>query len=171
MISGLPEKVQDKLVARIELLEEKGYELRRPHADILRDGIHELRTRHIKVQYRVLYFFCDKAAVLSHGLTKEDIVPPFHKYDDVEPLLFALLRPFLRRNSRGVIIDMTISRLSCPKTSALSALSAVNTSPQFRPGAPASICFRSHPQVSSSKRFFHLWLWRICCGCSPGRLR
>lgn len=63
-ISGLPEKVQDKLVARIELLEEKGYELRRPHADILRDGIHELRTRHIKVQYRVLYFFCDKAAVV-----------------------------------------------------------------------------------------------------------
>lgn len=56
-ISGLPEKVQDKLVARIELLEEKGYELRRPHADILRDGIHELRTRHIKVRYRVLYFF------------------------------------------------------------------------------------------------------------------
>ncbi len=45
-IGGLSEKVQNKLVARIELLEEKGYELRRPHADILRDGIHELRTTH-----------------------------------------------------------------------------------------------------------------------------
>lgn len=75
-IGGLPEKVQDKLVARVELLEEKGYELRRPHSDTLRDGIHELRARHIKVQYRVLYFFCGKAAVLSHGLTKKDIVPP-----------------------------------------------------------------------------------------------
>ena len=29
---------------------------------------------------------------------------------------------------------MTTSRLSCPKTSASSAVSAVNTSPQFRPG-------------------------------------
>ena len=29
---------------------------------------------------------------------------------------------------------MTISRLSCPKTSAPSGVSAVNTSPQFRPG-------------------------------------
>lgn len=75
-IGGLSEKVQEKLVARIELLEEKGYELRRPHADILRDGIHELRTRHIKVQYRVLYFFCGKGAVLSHGLMKEGVVPP-----------------------------------------------------------------------------------------------
>ncbi len=28
------------------------------------------------MQYRVLYFFCGQAAVLSHGLTKEDIVPP-----------------------------------------------------------------------------------------------
>jgi hypothetical protein len=41
----------------------------------LRDGIHELRIRHANVQYRILYFFHDGIAVLSHGCTKEDVVP------------------------------------------------------------------------------------------------
>jgi hypothetical protein len=68
-------KLQDKLLARIELLREKGHELRRPHADILRDGIHELRVRYFKENYRILYFFHGRQAVLSHGLTKEAEVP------------------------------------------------------------------------------------------------
>jgi hypothetical protein len=68
--------VQDKLVARIELLEARGHELRRPHADTLRDGIHELRVVSQRVNYRVLYFFDGRAAVISHGLTKVGAVPP-----------------------------------------------------------------------------------------------
>ena len=47
----------------------------RPEADYLRDGIHELRAKHEGVNYRILYFFCGGRAVLSHGITKEDIVP------------------------------------------------------------------------------------------------
>jgi phage-related protein len=70
------EAVQNKLVARIELLEDKGHELRRPHADTLRDGVHELRIVSQRVNYRVLYFFHGGVAVISHGLTKEDEVPP-----------------------------------------------------------------------------------------------
>lgn len=63
-------------VARIRLLAEMGHELRRPHADYLRDGIYELRTRVGRVNYRVLYFFQGReVAVLSHALTKEDEVP------------------------------------------------------------------------------------------------
>lgn len=72
----LPAKVQDKLLARINLLSEKGHELRRPHADTLRNGIHELRAVSQRVNYRLLYFFCGQRAVISHGITKEDIVPP-----------------------------------------------------------------------------------------------
>ncbi|HEX5726697.1 MAG TPA: type II toxin-antitoxin system RelE/ParE family toxin [Longimicrobiaceae bacterium] len=72
----LDEKVQNKLIARIDLLEEKGYELRRPHADTLRDGIHELRVVSQHVNYRLLYFFHGILAVISHGITKEDVVPP-----------------------------------------------------------------------------------------------
>ena len=68
-------KVQDKCLVKIERLEECGHELRRPEADYLRDGIYELRVRHRSVNYRMLYFFHEQSAVLSHGLTKEDVVP------------------------------------------------------------------------------------------------
>jgi len=70
-----PEKVQDKCLVRIERLREWGHELRRPEADYLRDGIYELRVRFQSVNYRVLYFFHSRGAVISHGLTKEDKVP------------------------------------------------------------------------------------------------
>lgn len=69
-------KVQDKCFVRIERLSELGYELRRPEADLLRDGIYELRVSFRRVQYRILYFFHAGAAVLAHGLTKERRVPP-----------------------------------------------------------------------------------------------
>ena len=63
-------------VAAIERLHEFGYELRRPLADILRDGIHELRIRKGRVNYRILYFFHGRnLAILAHALTKEDKVP------------------------------------------------------------------------------------------------
>jgi hypothetical protein len=75
-LDALPAKVQNKLIARVELLEERGHELRRPHADTLRDGIHELRAVSQRVNYRVLYFFYGSDAVISHGITKEGIVPP-----------------------------------------------------------------------------------------------
>ena len=66
-----------KCLAMILLLSQLGSELRRPHADTLRDGIHELRIRVGKVHYRILYFFCGaNIACLSHGFTKEDKIPP-----------------------------------------------------------------------------------------------
>lgn len=62
--------------ARIRMLKELGHELRRPHADYVRDGIYELRAKKGTVQYRILYFFHGRnVAVLAHGLTKEDILP------------------------------------------------------------------------------------------------
>ena len=65
-----------KCVAKIQMLSEAGHELRRPAADYLRDGIHELRARDGRVHYRLLYFFQGKnVAVLAHALTKENEVP------------------------------------------------------------------------------------------------
>jgi phage-related protein len=70
-------KAYDRALERILQLEAHGHELKMPHSKFLRDGIHELRWRVVKVQYRILYFFHGKcAAVLSHGITKEDEVPP-----------------------------------------------------------------------------------------------
>jgi putative component of toxin-antitoxin plasmid stabilization module len=57
------------------LLASLGSELRRPLADLLQDGIYELRIRVGRVNYRILYFFCgSNIACLSHGLTKEGVV-------------------------------------------------------------------------------------------------
>ena len=74
-LDQLPAKVQDKCIVRIERLAELGHELRRPEADFLRDGIYELRTSFQTVNYRMLYFFYQQTAVISHGLTKEKQVP------------------------------------------------------------------------------------------------
>jgi phage-related protein len=53
-----------------------GFELRRPMADFLRDGIYELRVKVKRVHYRMLYFFHGRnVVVLSHGCTKEGAVP------------------------------------------------------------------------------------------------
>ena len=75
-LDGLEDKAKDKCVVRLERLAELGHELRRPEADFLRDGIYELRTHKGHVQYRMLYFFDgNTAAVVSHGVVKEDRVP------------------------------------------------------------------------------------------------
>src|SRR5437016_2231536 len=63
-------------VAAIERLAEFGHELRRPLAELLRDGIYELRIRKGRMNYRILYFFHGRnVAILGHALTKEDKVP------------------------------------------------------------------------------------------------
>lgn len=62
---------------RLELLKDFGHELRRPHADYLKDGIYELRIKSQTVQYRILYFFDGQDfIILANGLTKEQRVPP-----------------------------------------------------------------------------------------------
>jgi hypothetical protein len=70
------EKVQNKCLVVIQELQERGYELRRPTADKLDRDIYELRTRYGTVNYRILYAFVGRNAVLlSHGCTKEKSVP------------------------------------------------------------------------------------------------
>lgn len=64
-------------VARIGQLAASGYDLRRPAADYLTDGIYELRAKHIRVQYRILYFFSGQnVAILAHAITKEEEAVP-----------------------------------------------------------------------------------------------
>ena len=75
-LDSLPSIAQDKCIALVEKLAVMGYELRRPHCDILRDGIYELRARYGNVHYRILYAFIGRNIVLlSHGFTKEKKVP------------------------------------------------------------------------------------------------
>jgi putative component of toxin-antitoxin plasmid stabilization module len=70
-IDRIPDNPKDKPFYRVRRLEEAGHELRRPEADFLRDGIYELRVRSQRVNYRLLYFFHQRTAVIAHGCTKE----------------------------------------------------------------------------------------------------
>lgn len=76
-LGDLPLKAQLKCLSKIERLRDEGHHLRRPEADLLRDKIYELRSSFMGIHYRILYFFHGNvAAVLSHGIIKEDVVPP-----------------------------------------------------------------------------------------------
>jgi phage-related protein len=76
-LDALPDEARDRCLARLALLEEKGHELRRPHAENLGGGLYELRTKFYRVNYRILYFFHGRTvAVASHGLAKEGKLPP-----------------------------------------------------------------------------------------------
>ena len=76
-IKELPVKAQDKCLVRVERLRELGHELRRPEADLPRDGIYELRASVQGMNYRILYFFHGTvAAIVSHGIVKERAVSP-----------------------------------------------------------------------------------------------
>lgn len=70
-----------KCLVRIERLKALGHELRRPEADTLREGIHELRLSLHGVNYRALYFFSGRRAVLSHGFTKQAATVPAREID------------------------------------------------------------------------------------------
>lgn len=65
-----------KCVARVRRLAEWGHELRRPEADYLQEGLHELRIRSGNIQMRILYFFHGRnIAILVHALKKEGKIP------------------------------------------------------------------------------------------------
>ena len=61
---------------RLHRLGIMGFELRRPEADYLRDGLYELRVRRGHVNFRLIYCFHGREiVVLLHALTKEDRLP------------------------------------------------------------------------------------------------
>jgi phage-related protein len=71
-------KHRAKCIKWLILLKEHGHDLRRPKADFLRNGIHELRVKFSFENYRLLYFFHGgDTAVVTHGITKHtDQVSP-----------------------------------------------------------------------------------------------
>lgn len=56
-LDSLDEKMAAKLIGLMEILEEKGTELRMPYSEHLEDGIFELRCKQGSNITRVLYFF------------------------------------------------------------------------------------------------------------------
>ncbi len=67
-IDQCPPKHQVKVLRLLSLLEEQGPVLPRPYADILRDGIHELRFTLSRENVRVLYFFCYEKFIVLYNV-------------------------------------------------------------------------------------------------------
>ena len=67
-----------KIFAILDLLEKQGPHLPRPYADILEDGIHELRVKLAGDQIRVLYFFCYREFIILTNVFNKTTgrVPP-----------------------------------------------------------------------------------------------
>ena len=63
-INALSINERAKILAFIDNLENKGPDLHRPYADLLEDGIHELRIKMTGTQVRVLYFFCYRDIII-----------------------------------------------------------------------------------------------------------
>ena len=66
-------KERTKVNAYLGELKDQGYNLRRPMADYLGEGIYELRPRHNRIFY---FFFLREHAVLLHAIRKKtDRIP------------------------------------------------------------------------------------------------
>jgi phage-related protein len=63
-IESRSEREKAKILAWLDLLETQGPQLPRPYADLLEDGIHELRVRLSGENIRMLYFFCFKDYII-----------------------------------------------------------------------------------------------------------
>jgi hypothetical protein len=59
-IEGRKVREKAKVLAWLEQLESQGPNLPRPYADLLEEGIHELRVKLSGNQVRIMYFFCFK---------------------------------------------------------------------------------------------------------------
>ena len=71
-ISSRSKNNKAKILSLLSILEEKGPTLPRPYADLLRDGIHELRIKLSGDQIRVLFFFCyQEFIILTHAFQKK----------------------------------------------------------------------------------------------------
>lgn len=71
-ILDLDVKMRAKILGLIDVLEEKGIELREPYSKHLEDGIFEIRGKVGTGISRVLYFFyCGKKIILTNGFVKK----------------------------------------------------------------------------------------------------
>mgnify|MGYP003314438092 FL=1 len=71
-INTLEVKLRAKVFRDLELLENKGNELRKPYSENLEDGIFELRTIQGNNIVRNLYFFIvGKKIIITHGFRKK----------------------------------------------------------------------------------------------------
>ncbi|MDR0513014.1 MAG: type II toxin-antitoxin system RelE/ParE family toxin [Treponema sp.] len=103
-IDGLSLREQAKTMAFIALLEEMGPNLPRPYADILKDGIHELRIKLKGTQVRMLYFFCYRnVIVLTNAFDKHTSEVPKAEIESAKDRRADFLGRFSENDIRGLL--------------------------------------------------------------------
>ena len=101
-IDNLSLRERAKVMALVELLEEKGPNLPRPYADLLEDGIHELRIKLTGTQVRVLYFFCyQDIIVLTNVFDKHSSKVPKSEIGIAKESRVDFLNRFTENDLRG----------------------------------------------------------------------
>ena len=76
-LSHLGLKMRAKYIGILEILEEKGHELREPYSKHLEDGIFEIRCKIGTNITRILYFFYyQKKIILTNGVVKKSQKTP-----------------------------------------------------------------------------------------------
>lgn len=75
-LESLPPKARAKAAKWIQVLQERGPDLRRPFADVLRDGIRELRVSFGRLEIRLLYFIDGRDIVICRGFLKKTAAVP-----------------------------------------------------------------------------------------------
>ena len=86
-INGRKDREKAKILALLAVLEEQGPQLPRPYADILIDGIHELRVKFSGDQVRILYFFCYRDfIVLTNWFKKNTDKVPISQIEKAKKL-------------------------------------------------------------------------------------
>ena len=79
-IDGCQPKHQIKILRFLSLLENQGPTLPRPYADLLVDGIHELRIKLSGDQIRLLYFFCHQKFIILYDAFAKTTSPVPEKF-------------------------------------------------------------------------------------------
>ena len=79
-ITSLDMKMQAKMIGLLELLEEKGNQLREPYSKSIDDGIFELRCKVGNNITRILYFFYyEGKIILTNGFVKKTQKTPLEE--------------------------------------------------------------------------------------------
>jgi hypothetical protein len=103
-INDRKDREKAKILALLTILEEQGPQLPRPYADILSDGIHELRVKLSGDQVRILYFFCyQEFIVMTNWFTKNTDKVPIREIEKAKKLR----NDFLKRNNEKSLRSAT----------------------------------------------------------------
>jgi len=107
-VDGRSDREKAKILALLVVLGEQGPQLPRPYADLLVDGIHELRVKLGGDQVRILYFFCYRdVIVLTNAFTKTTERVPVREIETARKLRKDFLQRYDELSLRRVLHEDT----------------------------------------------------------------